>query len=122
MPWARGAPQGTTTLLGGPKHHRLKHAGALRVVVALHPALMLVLFPLLLQVPALPQVSLLAPPADIPPSARAGQVEEVAEAARLAAETAGAAPASESSEVWADVASSLHAMGADECKVSIGVC
>ena len=123
MPWARGAPQGTTTLLGGPKGlHRLKHAGALRVIVALHPALMLVSFPLLLQVPALPQVSLLAPPADIPPSVRAGQVEEVAEAARLAAETAGAAPASESSEVWADVASSLHAMGADEGKVSIGVC
>ena len=82
---------------------------------------MLVSFPMLLQVPALPQASLLAPPADISPSVRAGQVEEVAEAARLAAETADAAPASESSEVWADVARPLQAMGADEWKVNIGV-
>ena len=82
---------------------------------------MLVSFLMLLQVPAFPQVSLLAPPSDSAPSTRAGQVEEVAEAAGLAAETADAASASESSDVWADVARSLQAMGADECKVSTGV-
>ena len=70
---------------------------------------MLVSCPMLLQVPAFPQASLLAAPADIAPAARAEQVEEAAEATRLAAETADAAPASEFPE----------ATGADECKVSI---
>ncbi len=82
---------------------------------------MLVSFPMLLQVPAFPQASLLAPPAENSPSVRAGQVEEVTEAARLAAVTADAAQARRSSEVWADVAHSLQATGAVECKVSIGV-
>eukprot|EP00891_Asterochloris_glomerata_P009583 jgi/Astpho2/9583/Aster-03859 len=68
------------------------------------------------QVPAFPQASLLAPPAENSPSVRAGQVEEVNEAARLAAVTADAAPARGSSEVWADVAHSLQATGAVECK------